>query len=246
MPERMSLKRAVAEGGVIVVSILLAFAIDASWDDRQEHVAATRQAMAVAEELESNARHFANLRARTEQMSSAGLELMAATGPGSEAEPEWVMERITEIWGSPDVDPSTAALTAALQSGAIEDVIGPDLRERLQRLPRRYAELDRIASTLEEQLNRYFRDRLWNYVPQMDIEVQAGFSNFPELRTELLTAVPDGSHFDADVSGLLADMVFENAVVNRTTLAMIIRRASEALAGELQELSGELRLVAED
>lgn len=245
MHRHMSWRRAITEGGVIVVSILLAFAIDAAWDDRQDRIAAARLVIAVAEELESNVAHFAGLRVRTARMSTAGLELLNETGPGSSAEPRWVMERITSIWGSPDVDPTTVALTAALESGTIGQIVGPELRERLQLLPRRYAELDRISNTLEEQSNQYFRSRLWAFVPQMNIEIESGFGGMPELWAEFRDGVPDASRFDADIEGLLGDLVFENAVVNRTTMSMILRRVSAALEVELQELSGELRRLAE-
>lgn len=46
--------RAIGEGAVIVVSILLAFVIDAAWQDSQEHVATREMLVAVQGELASN------------------------------------------------------------------------------------------------------------------------------------------------------------------------------------------------
>ena len=54
--------RLLVEGLVIVVSILLAFAIDAWWEDRQEAEKARLQIERVVAELESNAVLIAALR----------------------------------------------------------------------------------------------------------------------------------------------------------------------------------------
>jgi len=54
--------RLLVEGLVIVVSILLAFAIDAWWEDRQEAEVARLQIERVVAELESNAVLIAALR----------------------------------------------------------------------------------------------------------------------------------------------------------------------------------------
>jgi len=47
--------RLLLEGVVIVASILLAFAIDAWWDERQDRQAEGNQLLSIAAELESNA-----------------------------------------------------------------------------------------------------------------------------------------------------------------------------------------------
>ena len=46
-------------------------------------------------------------------------------------------------------------------------------------------------------------------------------------------AVPEPSRFEADYAGLLGDLQFENALVERTTLLRVTRRIAMKLEAEL-------------
>ena len=63
MTDVRSAKRWVTEGAVIVASILLAFGIDAAWEDRQEQVAADELARGVIQDLEMSLDDLNNVRA---------------------------------------------------------------------------------------------------------------------------------------------------------------------------------------
>jgi len=73
--------RLLIEGVVIVASILMAFAIDAWWDDRQSRQAEINQLHSIAAELESNAEL---IRAKLETLvvaDAAAREMMSWMGP---------------------------------------------------------------------------------------------------------------------------------------------------------------------
>lgn len=125
-------KRQLAAAAAIVVSILLAFAIDAWWDRRAE----TTQEIAILHGLQADFRD-----------SQAHLELWLAGNRKIQSRTAMFLDRIRSAdrgaWitvteamigapiGSPTYDPTTATLDAALSSGQIELVEQKELREAL-------------------------------------------------------------------------------------------------------------------
>ena len=79
--KRIDWSRLLIEGIVIVVSILLAFAIDAWWDERQEFSAQTERLVRVAAELRSNAERVAEQQEVLEGAIDAGSTMLSWMGP---------------------------------------------------------------------------------------------------------------------------------------------------------------------
>ena len=83
------MSRLLLEGFVIVVSILLAFAIDAWWDDRQEAEEARLQVERVVVELEANIVRLEDQVERLDVTTAAAKRFLSKFGP----EPEPVSVR---------------------------------------------------------------------------------------------------------------------------------------------------------
>lgn len=73
--------RLLVEGVVIVASILLAFAIDAWWDDRQDRQAESNQLLNIAAELESNSERIREKLDLLAVADDAAREFISWMGP---------------------------------------------------------------------------------------------------------------------------------------------------------------------
>lgn len=92
---RAQWKRLVIEGPIIIISILLAFAIDAWWEDRQQRSSAIEQLQRVATELEANAQ-YVNTKIKTLEGAVAGsAAIMNWMGPEPDEAPRPLFD---EYW----------------------------------------------------------------------------------------------------------------------------------------------------
>ena len=128
-------KRIFAEGFVIVFSILLAFWIDASWENHveerreHEHLVAMRaefetSQVGLQEVLSSIQHHAANVETLIEMLKAAGDQPVLVQGP-------LLGSAIT--WRTSDVSMST--LNALMASGDLNLLRNPELRASLAGLP---------------------------------------------------------------------------------------------------------------
>ena len=79
--QRMPWRRLLLEGSVIVFSILLAFAIDAWWDDRKEHTKQLERLVRVAAELQLNSENIQSIIEILEDAIDATSEYLVWMGP---------------------------------------------------------------------------------------------------------------------------------------------------------------------
>lgn len=129
-------RRLLLEGFVIVASILLAFAIDAGWDERQERAAERRLLTSLEAEF---AQHIEDLHessgthARLASLTRALFDTLSSRAEGEEVVVSdslayaTMRARTTEI--------SQGELDAALASGRVDLVGDPELRRRLAGWP---------------------------------------------------------------------------------------------------------------
>jgi len=237
---RVLVRESLREIVVVALGILAAFWIDASWDGRQERIETERLLSAVTEELNLNAAVLERAAGQYGARAQAGLEILNLTGPEADSLAATAAVRaITSFWQTPQPGLSASALTAALESGRISSISDVDLREGLGELAREYSEQDRLGGEISRVMTEHIFPRLWSRVPQMNIEIESGFGG-SALQQEFRDAVPDNSRFSADLRGLLRDLAFENAVVERTALLMIARNRSSRLAADLRTYAAGL------
>jgi hypothetical protein len=162
--------RALVEGLVIVVSILLAFAIDAAWAERQERI----EEAAV---LDGLAREFAgyrtSLEARVAQhtdMMSAMEAILRAIDAGAWTTDAWTVEQA--LWLSlnpPTSDLGNGVRDALVQGGRLQIISDRALREKLAAWPGYYEEV------LDDQLlgRSLVFDRLLPHMASMGLSFSA-------------------------------------------------------------------------
>ena len=147
-------KTLLAEGVLIVVSILVAFAIDAWWSDRQEQVEERLILESLRSEFLSNAQEIPAFIAIHEVSATYTRELiflMKNAQPGESV--LFSVAKLAHVINHRSTDPQRGALDAMLQSGGLARINNPDIRERLAGWPRLV-----VDATENEELLR----RQWN------------------------------------------------------------------------------------
>lgn len=125
-----------AEGVLIVVSILVAFAIDAWWDERRDRVEERRVLESLKTEFLTNANNipwYIERHRRTADHSRELIRAMHSAGPGGtvgirNSHLDWVLEHNS-------TDPQRGALDAVLLSGELRCIRNPQIRDRLADWP---------------------------------------------------------------------------------------------------------------
>ncbi len=131
----------VLESLLIIVSILIAFAIDAWWDERQDRAEETRLLHALRAEFQENADTIPAFIARRTNTVNLVNELMGdmhAAGFGATVTA--TSEQVTAYTVHGSFDASSGAFDAMMQSGGIRLIENRELQQRLARWPRMVAD----------------------------------------------------------------------------------------------------------
>lgn len=135
---RINWARILVEGSAIVVSILLAFAIDAWWDTRQDRQEEQRILAGLKEELESNLdRIEVELSYRISVIESIQTIFDASSGK-IELEPEQVDRLIGDVTWWTNVDYSRGVVDGLVRGGRLSIIENKELRDAISELPNRY------------------------------------------------------------------------------------------------------------
>jgi len=191
--------RLLIEGVVIVASILMAFAIDAWWDDRQSRQAEINQLHSIAAELESNAEL---IRAKLETLvvaDAAAKEMMSWMGP----EPRHVEQNeLGETFRKMYSIGSFALPRGASErflAGDLADAVGDnDVRNAIANWYTESDDLERQYSWLREA-HAVLRDYLMDAAPILKLD-----GSHPLMQDV------QGSKFPFSPSDLLSDPDFES------------------------------------
>ena len=128
--------RLFAESVAIIVSILLAFAIDAWWADRQDRVEETRILEALKAEFEGNARELPDRISNHQRSADSATALLEAIRPAVGSGPVSVKKYLVlyaSDYGS--FDPTRGAFDAMLQSDGLRYIRNPQIRQALADWP---------------------------------------------------------------------------------------------------------------
>ena len=128
----MPWKRLAAEGAAIVISILLAFWIDAWWQNKQALKEAHALITGLHADFQASQLHVEEWRAGNERMLHATtefLQALRATAIGDEltVQHEWLVAAV----GAPTYSPTDTALRTAVATGQIELIEDQALRNAL-------------------------------------------------------------------------------------------------------------------
>ena len=140
--------RVVLEGGAIAISILLAFSIDAWWDDRQQRASDIAHLQGVLEELESHRTLLAEAMESHRATVDHGYELFellaSDQSPAKKARTAEVLDLLFNFYR---INAPFGSLQTAISSGAIARMTDVDLASAIASWP------NTIDDLLEEQDN---------------------------------------------------------------------------------------------
>lgn len=132
----LSWTRLLLEGSAVVVSILLAFAIDAAWDDRQQKQMDLAQFESLYGELQSHRQLLAEAVTAHRKTVEVGLELLGllAEEPNS-GDAARITELLDALTDSYRINVPFGSLETAISSGAIARMKDVELATRLANWP---------------------------------------------------------------------------------------------------------------
>lgn len=136
LAERTPWGRALVEGGVIVASILLAFAIDAWWDGQQERSEEERVLVSLRDEFEAKRPALEAAAQVHELVLEAATRVLELTGPSPRLPPptelDTLVQNLLRDWTYND---RRGALNAATGSGQLSIIRNEALRTTLAAWP---------------------------------------------------------------------------------------------------------------
>jgi len=140
-------KRLSAEGAAIVVSILLAFSIEAWWDNYQDRSEEQGILLGLKSEFEQNLAFIEIEISYRNAVIESILKIFDASVARTSIKPEVLDELIGDITWWQNIEYSRGAIDGLLQSGGLSLIENEDLRRVLASMPSRY------DSTTRSELN---------------------------------------------------------------------------------------------
>lgn len=153
---RVPWPRVFAEGVAIVVSILLAFGIEAWYSDRQDHAQANESLAALEAELRQNLNEI-EIEIAFRRALVASAERLYVLSTSKEPAPGKELDKLIcdLTWGG-HADVSTGALSSILQSGVLTSIEAGELQRSLAALPGLYEQ----TAISEENSSAFTNDEL--------------------------------------------------------------------------------------
>jgi len=217
--------RALMEGAVIVGSILLAFLIQAWWDESRDR-AEERQALgALASEFRDALVLLERQSLLTDSIVAAVEIIHEWTGPSADPRhADSLAVLLPTVTRLPGFAPPSGTLDALLGSGDLRLIENDSLRAALASFPSQLAGMNKTESFGSDALFGDFFPYLNETVP-MRIFGQGG----------------DGdSRFPADATDLLRSREFENQLQLRLTNMLFLRRGMDAMKELLSKITSML------
>ena len=140
-------KRISAEGAAIVVSILLAFSIEAWWDDHQDRAEEQGILLGLKSEFEQNLGLNEIELTYLNAVVDSILKIFDASVARTSLEPEVFDELVGDLTWWQNIAYSRGAIDGLLQSGGLSLIENEELRRALASMPSRY------ESTTRSELN---------------------------------------------------------------------------------------------
>ncbi len=230
--KRISWERLFLEGVVIVVSILLAFALQAWWEGRQE--SEQRQAIlsGLASDFAAASEDLMRSAARHERVLAAAeriLKLISERDTGPELQ-STVDSLLSDLVGGGTWDPPMGTLDALVSSGQLEVLRNVELVNALTRWPAVVGDLTED----EDQGVENYRSRL---LPYLESRVRVSDLVWSDLRPS--RRLP-WEHNHTNAYQLLIDLEFANIVYDRwdiyTTVVKFATPRTEQALEHIREL----------
>lgn len=193
-----------AESVAIIASILLAFAIDAWWEQRIEHIRSDAQLGTISNELIEVELRLTRLDERLVGLRQAVSDLLRHVGPETPLESMDSLVSLVDLsFRAAKIELPTGSMQALLASGELSNIANHELKALLASWPTEVSRLRNQSGLLEEnreEIIRYLHDK----IPTLDIA----------YKTDQMDAYPQSS-FVGDPAILQRDMKVEGLFGNR-------------------------------
>jgi hypothetical protein len=228
--------RRLSEGVLIVLSILLAFGIEAGWSQRGERVAEVEALRGLQSDFSENAERLRATMASHVVIRDSGVRLLAMTGPDATASASDLTldTLVMNLIGGPKVFPVTATYDALIASGRIDLLQSAELRRELAQWTAIMTDLGEIEREARAQMDQRLLPFVWDYVPIVTLDLNV----LPSYEDSELQA----SRFPRRYGELLRSLRFENAVEERMNSS---RNAIDGIAEAEEAAQRVLSLVQE-
>ena len=202
--------RVLAEGVLIVLSILLAFGIEAGWAQRGEGVAEVEALRGLRADFTETAQRLADTKANHEVVRDASVRLLAMTGPSASviAGDLTLDTLVMRLIAGPKVFPVTATYDALIASGRIDVLENAELRRELALWAAIISDLGETEREARAQMDQRLLPFIWDYVPVVTLDLNV-------LRQYEDAELLQRSRFPRRYRELLRSLRFENAVEER-------------------------------
>ena len=194
-------KRLVVEGFVIVISILLAFSIDAWWDQQRAARDAEDQVARVTAELRASIARLEFQERSLDLATQATKELLIAMGPDrASISTQELSVMMSRIYGVPTLSLSRSAAQDFLSSGQLTSGHWVDIRLELAEMLSDVQSAERNSVELRD-MRPVILERTQEFVSGLDI-----------VKGHPLMADYPTSKFISDTDSLISDMRFEGLI----------------------------------
>ena len=196
--------RILAEGGAIVVSILLAFAIDAWWQERSDRAREQNAIRRLIVEYEINLQGLDADKGDHQNVLDAtgGLLDLIGPDPAEVEDPDAMARLLIDCLTNPVLEPRLGTTNSLIASGEIRLLQDEEIQSALTEWPMLAQELIDWQEIERMHGEELILDLTYDYIAWPDMDVALGYEGNP-------------SRFDSDFDGLLSSMRFEGLLDNR-------------------------------
>lgn len=240
-------KRLIVEGGAIVISILLAFAIDAWWDDQQDRRTERYAVQRLTIEFEENLRQLEAKRKKHAKSLRATEALLAMTGPDQSgiADISVIGPLLVQCLTNATFDPRLGTLNSLVSSGDLVLIQDIELQSMLTEWPSAAQNLLEWQRIERENTEQYLLPFTLDFVAWPDVMVEIGAADFDYMDDSYVA-----SRFESDFPRLFSTLRFEGMLNNRRVnlkglifKATALERSTTAI---LERLAGQHTLKVRD
>ena len=218
--------RIAAEGAAIIISILLAFSIDAWWDTRRDLDAERAHLTALRAQFTEVARIIESELDQLEGATDAARWLLELTPDAAAAQStDTIADAFLELFRLGRANLPSGALDALMASGSLSLIADPDLAVHLAAWPAAVAEVYENASWLVAHREERFVPFLTEYVGGLWTAQRSGLLN--DFRT---------TRFPPRIGALFSDPRLENNLSNAAVRMRIIENRYLTLGREAQAI----------
>lgn len=234
-PSRLPWVRIAAESAAIIASILLAFAIDAWWEQRGEHRRSLTQLSTIRTEFIEVGHRLARAEQQLAGLRETVSEFLSHIGPETPlVSPDILLSLMDLSFRASTIELPTGSLQALLASGELSNVTNNELKALLVTWPAEVSRLRNWSGLLEEnreEIIRYLHDR----IPTLSIAYKTG--EMDAYPPSSFVMAPEILQRDMKVEGLFGNrgMLIQDTLEVVSGLKGQVEKGITLIEAELEE-----------